>query len=91
MKKITDPQVVHISALEGQPSTFWKSVTGKFYRTKKEAEEDLGDNTLNPKKYEVKKVWLDKYGKTIAIIVIAAIAGAVLAYYTPTIIKHFKK
>lgn len=54
------PSCVHISAAEGQPSTFWVSKSGKYYRTKSEAIADTGI-ACNPAAYEKKTSFLVKY------------------------------
>lgn len=72
-----NPTVYHISAAEGQPSTFWKSISGKYYRTKLEAEIDCG-KTYDPSDYEKKTSFLVKYRKyilagTVALLLLALV------------------
>ena len=59
--------VLYVSAEPGQPSVFWQSETGKFYRTKKQAIEDNADNSVNPDDYEVKTSWWKRNKKTVKI------------------------
>lgn len=37
---------ITVSAAPGEPSVYWKSVSGKYYRTLSEAKKDSGLNTL---------------------------------------------
>lgn len=73
---------LHIAAAPGQPSTFWKSESGKYYRTKAEAEKDNGI-TVNPNDYKVSTNFFVKYKKyIIAACVAAIVAGGIVYYFT---------
>ena len=85
-----EPQVIHISAQEGQPSTFWKSASGKYYRTKDEAIKDSG-MAVNPDNYKVQVSFLAKYKNYILGALVAAIVTAALFYFVPKIAAKLKK
>lgn len=93
MNKATNhnPQVVHVNAQEGQPSTFWVSKTGKYYRTKQEAIDDQGKTNVNPEDYAINVSFLVKYKNYILGAAIAALVTALLIYYAPKIIAKIKK
>lgn len=79
-------ETLHISAAPGQPSTFWKSKSGVFYRTKAEAEKDSG-TPVNPDDYKVGTNFFVKYKKyIIAACISALVAGGLVYYFTK--IKH---
>lgn len=86
-----NPQVVHVNAQEGYPSTFWVSKTGKYYRTKNEAIKDDGVSNVNPDDYAIKVSFLVKYKNYILGAAIAALVTALLIYYAPKIIAKVKK
>ena len=58
---------MYVSAEPGQPSVFWQSDSGKYYRTKKQALEDNGDKSVNPDDYEVKTSWWKRNKRTVEI------------------------
>ena len=91
MKKATSStvEVVHISAKEGQPSTFWKSASGKYYRTKMEAELDTGV-AVNPDDYRVDVSFFVKYKTYILGAFIAAVVAGLLIWGAPKIAAKFK-
>lgn len=93
MNKATSytPKCVHIPAAEGKPSTFWKSASGKYYRTKAEAIEDKGENTYNPEKFRIDKSFFTQYKTYILGALVAAIVVAALFYFGPKIAAKFKK
>ena len=93
MKKATGytPQCVHIPAAEGQPSTFWKSASGKYYRTKAEAVTDNGTNAVNPEKFRIDKSFFTKYKTYILGAFVAACVVAALFYFGPKVAAKFKK
>lgn len=85
------PSIKHVSAKEGQPSTFWRSKSGKYYRTKKEAIADNGKNTANPSDYEISVSFLTKYKTYILGALVAAIVAALLFYFVPKVAAKLKK
>lgn len=85
-----NPFCKHISAVEGKPSTFWVSRTGKYYKTKKEAAKDEG-KVENPDDYVIKKSFLTKYKTYILAAFIGAIVTAAILYGAPIVIKKLKK
>lgn len=92
MNKATSytPVAIHVSAKEGQPSTFWKSQSGKYYRTKKEATEDKG-NAVNPNDYAVEVSFFVKYKNYILGACVAALITAAIIYFAPKIVAKMKK
>ena len=73
-------QVMYVSAEPGNPSTLWQSDSGKFYRTKKEALADSGEE-LKPDELEIKTSWLKRNAKTIIIsLCVSLIVAAITAY-----------
>ena len=85
------PEVIHVSAREGQLSTFWKSKSGKYYLTKKEATEDLGGTNVNPNDYAIQVSFFVKYRKYILGALVAAIVAAAIFYFAPKIAAKMKK
>jgi len=71
------PTSINISAEQGQPSTFWKSETGLFYKTKAEAVKDDKTKAVNPNDYAIKKSFWQQHKSSIitAVIIIALVAG----------------
>ena len=71
------PTSINISAEQGQPSTFWKSETGLFYKTKAEAVKDDKTKAVNPKDYAIQKSFWQQHKSSIitAVIIIALVAG----------------
>lgn len=92
MKKATSytPTALHISAEEGQPSTFWKSQSGKYYRTKAEAEKDSG-KAVNPEDYRIDLSFFSKYKTYILGAFVAAVITAAIIYFAPKITAKFGK
>ena len=92
MNKATDSNVtvIHIPAAEGQPSTFWKSASGKYYRTKAEAIADKG-NAVDPEKYRIVKSFFVKYKYYILVGCAAAVLVAALWYFAPKIAAKMKR
>ena len=90
-KATGDPVAVHVSAKEGEPSTFWKSASGKYYRTKNEAIKDTGKNTVNPSDYEIQVSFVVKYKNYIIGAVVAALVAAALFYFVPKVVAKMKK
>lgn len=92
MNKATSytPTVVHIPAKEGMPSTFWKSASGKYYRTKSEAEKDSGE-AVNPEDYRIDISFFTKYKTYILGAFVAAIITAGIIYFAPKIAAKFGK
>ena len=84
------PIAVHVSAKEGQPSTFWKSQSGKYYRTKSEAAADKGV-ALNPDDYAIEVSFFTKYKTYILGALVAAIVAAAVIYFAPKIAAKMKK
>ena len=71
---------IHISAEPGYPSTLWQSNSGKYYRTKKQAEADNGNDAISLediKKHEQK--WYVKH-KLLLTALCAAIIAAFIVY-----------
>lgn len=85
------PTVVHVSSPEGQPSTFWKSKSGKYYRTKAEAIADKGTTAVNPNNYSIEVSFFSKYKKYILGALVAAIVATAVIYFAPKIAAKFKK
>ena len=71
------PTSINISAEQGQPSTFWKSETGLFYKTKAEAVKDDKTKAVNPNDYAIQKSFWQQHKSSIitAVIIIALVAG----------------
>lgn len=71
------PTSINISAEQGQPSTFWKSETGLFYKTKAEAVKDDKTKAVNPNDYAINKSFFVQHKKAILIslLLIAILAG----------------
>lgn len=92
MNKATseNPAVVHVPAAEGQPSTFWKSASGKYYRTKKEAQEDKGF-AVDPEKYRIDVSFFTKYKTYILGALVAAVVAAAVIYFAPKIAAKMGK
>ncbi len=92
MNKATSytPTVVHVPAEEGKPSTFWKSASGKYYRTKTEAEKDSGD-AVNPEDFRIDVSFFTKYKTYILGAFVAALITAALIYFAPKIAAKFGK
>lgn len=72
-------QIMYLSTKPGDPSTLWVSDSGKVYRTKKEAENDRG-NEIDPNHYEIVKPWYKHYKQQIQNL-IAAVIGAAVVYF----------
>ena len=85
------PTVVHVNAPEGQPSTFWKSQSGKYYRTKAEAIADEGKTNVDPNQYAIKVGFFVKYKNYILGATVAALVAAALFYFAPKIVAKLKK
>lgn len=83
------PVAVHVSAAEGEPSTFWKSQSGKYYRTKKEAAEDKGV-AVNPADYKIEVSFFTKYKTYILTALVGAIVVAAMFYFVPKIAAKLK-
>lgn len=83
-------KVLHVSAKEGDPSTFWKSESGKYYRTKKEAIEDKG-TVVKPSSYEISVSFFTKYKTYILGALVAAIVAAAMFYFVPKVVAKMKK
>ena len=90
-KATGEPEVVHISAKEGEPSTFWKSASGHYYRTKAEAYKDNTSKAVDPEKYRINTSFLVKYKSWILAGCVAALLTAALWYFAPKIAGKFKK
>ena len=71
---------MHISALPGQPSTFWQGESGRWYTSKSAAENDVALNAVDPQAYVAQKsFWHEHRFAIIAVLVVVALA---LAGYT---------
>jgi hypothetical protein len=75
---------IHIATKAGDPSTLWQNTdSGKYYRTKAEAEADSGTE-INPADFEIKKTFWQKHGKkVIAIAVVVVICVVVVSVLRP--------
>lgn len=84
------PEYIHISTASGNPSTFWISRTGKYYRSKRQAENDSGKNTVNPEEFKLQKSFWDQNKKTIIFFLGIGIIVAMLMWLwrTGTITYH---
>lgn len=71
-------ETINISALPGQPSTFWKSTSGKWYTTKAAALRDDPAQAVNPEDYQISKSFFAKHKKQI---IATAIMVAVVILY----------
>ena len=87
-KKNYEPEVVHISAEEGQPSTFWKGANGKYYTKKSDAIQCNSNGISDISRYEKRTPFLRKYKKYILAGTVAAIVVAAKFYFIPKYIKH---
>ena len=71
----TPLQHINISAAPGQPSTFWISASGRYYRTADQAREDNPDLALNPADYTLtKSFWQRNRAWLLPLIILAALA-----------------
>ncbi|HOG36764.1 MAG TPA: hypothetical protein PK984_04405 [Paludibacteraceae bacterium] len=75
-----EPTCVNISAAQGQPSTFWQSETGAYYRNKYDAVKDDKSKAVNPADFALKKSFW-KQNKKAIIISIVIIAIGVAGYF----------
>lgn len=89
-KATGDVTVVHIPAAEGEPSTFWKSDSGKYYRTKAEAQQDKG-NAVNPEDYRIEVGFFTKYKTYILGAFCAAVVAALVIWGAPKLAAKFGK
>lgn len=89
-KATGEATAIHISAKEGEPSTFWKSASGKYYRTKKEAEKDQG-TAVNPEDYRIDVSFFTKYKTYILGAFCAAIVAALIIWGAPKIAAKLGK
>lgn len=71
---------INIASKPGNPSTFWQGESGKYYRTKHEAEADNGQNTVTPEDYAITKTIWDKHKHTIIYSLIAVLFIAIIVY-----------
>ena len=71
------PTSINISAAQGNPSTFWKSEKGLYYKTKALAVEDKAINAVNPNDYAINKSFFVQHKKAILIslLLLAILAG----------------
>lgn len=93
MNRATDyqPTSINISAKQGEPSTFWKGQSGRYYRTKTQAIQDDAKNAVNPDDYKIKVSFFVKYKKYILAALVAAILAAAVIYFAPMISAKIKK
>lgn len=68
-----EPTKINISASPGNPSTFWKSASGRYYRTKAEAVTDEAEHAVNPEDYVYVKSFWAQNKKTIIWCAVAAL------------------
>jgi len=85
-------EVLNISAAQGDPSTFWQGASGRYYRTKADAETDDMSKAVDPANYYYSKSFWAKNKKTIiwSIVAIIIIGGMIWLYKTGriNIIRH---
>lgn len=86
-------RIKYISALPGHPSTFWAGASGRWYRTKAQAEQDHASCSVNPEQYVMQKSFFAANKKTILITlaIVAIVCGGIYLYKKGTIVFHFKK
>lgn len=70
-----DLRYINIDAAPGQPSTFWVSNSGRYYRTYAEAKADNPTKAVNPQDYVVKKSFYQQHKKVIWACLIILAAG----------------
>lgn len=76
----TELQHINISAAPGQPSTFWISPSGRYYRTAAQAREDNPALAVNPADYIIQKsFWQRNRAWLIPLIIISLLA--ILVWY----------
>lgn len=75
-----DLRYINVDAAPGDPSTFWVSESGKYYRTYAEAKEDAGLTNVNPEDYAIKKTFFTQHKKAIIICGIVLVCGLVVVY-----------
>lgn len=75
-----DLRYINIDAAPGNPSTFWVSESGKYYRTYLEAKEDKGLTNVNPEDYAIKKSFFTQHKKTILICLGLLICGLAIIF-----------
>ena len=76
------PTSINISAAQGQPSTFWKSATGLYYKTKAEAEKNDKSKAVNPNDYAITRSFWTQHKKSILItlLLLALAAGGLFLW-----------
>ncbi len=71
---------INIDAAPGDPSTFWVSESGKYYRTYDEATKDEGLTNVNPEDYAIKKSFFTQHKKPLLICAVLLICGFAVIY-----------
>ena len=75
-----DLRYINIDTAPGNPSTFWVSESGKYYRTYMEAKVDEGKTNVNPQDYVIKKSFFAQHKKTILICAVLLVCGFSIVY-----------
>lgn len=78
--KSVDLRYINIDAKAGDPSTFWVSETGHYYRTYKEAKEDNTKNAVNPTDYVATKSFWARHKKTLLVCALILAVGLGVVY-----------
>ena len=75
-----DLRYINIDAAPGQPSTFWVSNSGRYYRTYAEAKADNPATAVNPQDYVLKKSFYQQHKRIIWACVVLLAAGLSVVY-----------
>lgn len=73
--------IIHISAVPGQPSTLWMGESGKFYRTKAQAELDNGIGAIDPVTIQRNQQNFFTRHKLLCTSLMSALFAALIVYY----------
>lgn len=75
-----DLRYINIDAAPGQPSTFWVSNSGRYYRTYAQAKADNPTLAVNPRDYVLKKSFYQQHKCIIWACVVLLVAGLSVVY-----------
>ena len=73
-------QVMYVSTAPGNPSTLWRSESGKYYRTRKEALADKG-RVIDPNEVEIKSSFFKRWRKVIIYSTVSAVIASLVTMY----------
>ncbi len=78
--KTKDLRYINIDAKAGNPSTFWVSDSGKYYRTYAQAKKDDASQAVDPTKYVATKSFFQQHKKTLLFCALLLAAGLATVY-----------